>query len=115
MFRDLLFCPDTDFYAQYDKDPFGGLHYMAEVLLKWMKIEPNQYVIDFRDELEFPKTPGDTAGFYKKVREQDVIVINSKHKADPLKVGAILAHELTHLYLFRLGFKLQEDHEHVKT
>jgi hypothetical protein len=43
---------------------------MAEVLFKWLKIKPNEYVIDFRDELEFPKSAGDTAGFYRKTENE---------------------------------------------
>jgi hypothetical protein len=110
------FYPDVQFYAQYYKDNLKGLHYMAGVLFSWLKIAPNGCTVDFYDEKEFKKFAGDTAGFYTKIKNDkgegnEVILINSKHKANPLAVGAILAHEMMHLYLFRLNLKLEDVQE----
>lgn len=109
------FYPDAYFYAQYYNDNLKGIHYMAAVLFSWLKIQPNGCTIDFYDEKEFAKFTGDTAGFYTKIKnegeENEVILINSKHKNNPLSVGAILAHEMMHLYLFRLGLKLEDVQE----
>lgn len=110
------FYPDAYFYAQYYKDNLKGLHYMAGVIFARLKIEPNGCTVDFYDEKQFQKFAGDTAGFYTKIKndkgeENEVILINSKHKANPLAVGAILAHEMMHLYLFRLNLKLEDTQE----
>ncbi len=111
------FYPDAYFYAQYYQDPLKGLHYMGTVIFSILKIEPNGCVIDFYDEKEQQKNlSGDTAGFYTKFKddkgeEKEIILINSKHKNNPLAIGAVLAHEMMHLYLFRLGLKLEDVHE----
>lgn len=119
LFKDIQqspFYPDAYFYAQYYNDHLKGLHYMAMVLFSLLKISPNGCVIDFYDEKDIPSHSGDTAGFYTKFKndngeEKELIFINSKHKNNPLAVGAILAHEMMHLYLFRLGLKLEDTQE----
>ena len=110
------FYPDAYFYAQYHQDHLKGLHYMATMLFDFLKISPNGCVIDFYDEKDFRSGSGDTAGFYTKFKdandeEKELIFINSKHKDNPLAVGAILAHEMMHLYLFRLNLKLEDTGE----
>ncbi|MDD5152944.1 MAG: hypothetical protein PHS95_03060 [Candidatus Pacebacteria bacterium] len=110
------FYPDANFYAQYYTDNLRGLHYMASVIFNLLKIEPNGCIIDFYDEKKFAKLSADTAGFYTKTKnekdeEVEVILINSKYKNNPLAVGAILAHEMMHLYLFRLNLKLEDVRE----
>ncbi|MHB8655620.1 MAG: hypothetical protein ACYDA9_17270 [Terriglobia bacterium] len=115
--QEVPFYPDTYFYVQYYKDALKGLHYMAGVIFSLLHIEPNGCVIDFCEEKEFQgHFSSDTAGLYTKVKEDngqetEVILINAKHRADPLAVGAILAHEMMHLYLFRLNLKLEDTQE----
>ena len=109
------FYPDAFFYTQYYRDPLKGLHYMAMVIFSLLKIEPNGCMIDFYNEKEVQRG-GDAAGFYTKIKddegkEREIIVINSKYKDSPLAVGAILAHEMMHLYLYRLGLKLENIQE----
>jgi len=110
--KGILFYPDNDFYAYYYSDNLKGLHYMAMQLFDWLNIKPNGCSVDFYDSKDF-KTMGDAAGFYTKVKdengeEKEVILINSKHKSDAFGVGAILAHEMMHLYLIRLGLELED-------
>jgi hypothetical protein len=109
-----LFLPDAIFYIQYyqQADKSDGLHYMASILFNRLKIEPKKCIIDFYSEKDFPAHKGDTAGFYVKINqegeEKEVIFINSKHKGNALAVGAILAHEMMHLYLDRLNIRLDD-------
>jgi outer membrane murein-binding lipoprotein Lpp len=111
------FYPDAYFYVQYYQDHLKGLHFMAGVLFEWLKIEPQGCIVDFYDEKDFKDNlTGETAGFYTKTPdksgiEREVIMINSKYKDNPLAVGAILAHEIMHLYLFRLNLKLVDQQE----
>lgn len=111
------FYPDAFFYAQYyHNNPLEGLHYMATIIFSLLKIDPNGCIIDFYEENEVQEKSGDAAGFYTKIKddngeEKELILINSKHKDDPLAVGAILAHEMMHLYLFRLNLKLDDTRE----
>lgn len=110
------FYPNANFYSQYAADPLKGLHYMSTVIFLWLRIEPQGCMIDFCDEKELAKFAGDAAGVYTKIpnnkgEEIEVILINAKYKKNPLSVGAILAHEIMHLYLFRLGLKLEDVHE----
>ncbi len=111
------FYPDDLFYLQYYADPLASLHYKAQVIFSLLKIEPSGCVIDFCDEKEFHKyLSGDTAGVYttfedEEGRKKELILINSKHKDDTFAVGAILAHEMMHLYLSRLNLRLQDTQE----
>jgi hypothetical protein len=110
------FLPEDEFYAPYYTDQLAGLHHMAVRIFHWLKIEPNGATIDFYDEKDFPSHAGDTAGFYTTIKtenedEKELILINNKHRGDPFAVGAILAHEMMHLYLFRLGLKLDDVRE----
>ena len=111
------FYPDALFYVQYYADPLASLHYKAQVIFSLLDIEPCGCVIDFCDEKELKGyfSP-DTAGVYTTFKDDDgqqreVILINSKHKNDTLAVGAILAHEMMHLYLSRLNVRLQDTQE----
>ena len=113
-----IFLPDATFYAQYDQsvDKTAGLHLMAQALFGWLKIDPMGSVIDFYEEKDFPKHSGDTAGFYTRFEdkhgyERELIYLNSRHRQNSLAVGAILAHEMMHLYLFRLGLRLEDTRE----
>jgi len=107
--QDRVFFPDSYFYAGYYNDNLAGLHYMARVLFEWLEISPNGCIIDFFNEKDYP---GQNApGFYTKIKnengeETEVIFINATHKHDSFSVGAILAHEMMHLYLFRLNLKI---------
>ncbi len=110
------FLPDAHFYSQYSqKSPTDGLNYMADAIFKWLRIERNGAVIDFYDEKDIPKHKSDTAGFYTTTvvagEKREMIFINAKYSDDPMAVGAILAHELMHLYLFRLSIKIDDTHE----
>lgn len=110
------FLPDAHFYAQYSqKSPSDGLNYMADAIFKWLKIERKGAVIDFYAEKDIPKHKADTAGFYTTTvvdgEKKELIFINAKYSDDPMAVGAILAHELMHLYLFRLSIKIEDTHE----
>lgn len=101
------FLPDANFYTRYPHDPISGLQAMAIDLFDWLDIKPNGCVVDFYNEKEFNNTGADTAGFYTKIidpetnKPKEVILINSKYYNNALAVGAILAHEMMHLYLFR--------------
>lgn len=109
-----IFYPDTNFYAYYYSENLEGLHYMATQIFNWLDIKPNGCTIDFYDGADI-EGMSDAAGFYTKIKdengEKEVIFINSKHKSDCFGVGAILAHEMMHLYLFRLGLKLEDVQE----
>ncbi len=103
-----LFHPEAAFYAGYKKNPTDGLHHMAIEIFNWLKIKADGCIIDFYDQKDFPANGGDTAGFYTRKQNssgqiQEVILINKKHKNNALAVGAILAHEMMHLYLYRLN------------
>ena len=115
--QDILY-PDANFYAQYDLtlNKTAGLHLMARALFDWLQIDPMGCIIDFYEEKVFPKHAGDTAGFYTSVEDKDgyereLIYINSKRRQNALAVGAILAHEMMHLYLFRLNLRLENTRE----
>ena len=87
------------------------------MIFSLLDIEPCGCVIDFCDEKELKgNSSQDTAGVYTTFKDDDgqqreVILINSKHKNDTLAVGAILAHEMMHLYLSRLNVRLQDTQE----
>jgi type II secretory pathway pseudopilin PulG len=102
------FYPDSLFYSGYKSNHVTGLHHMAEVIFDWLKIKPDGVRIDFYNIKDFPQSGGDTAGFFTKTKnydgtETELIYINKKYEGDPLQVGAILAHEMMHLYLGRLN------------
>ena len=109
-----IFLPSDDYYLQYyqHQNRSEGLQYMATELFGWLGIRPNGCIIDFYDEINFPSQSGHTAGFYTKtggvIGQKEVIFVNSKYKDDPLAVGAILAHEMLHLYLFRLKIEIDD-------
>jgi hypothetical protein len=111
------FYPDDLFYLQYYADPLASLHYKAQVIFSLLNIEPCGCVIDFCEEKQFKgHFSADTAGLYTTIKDEDgqereVILINSKHKDNTLAVGAILAHEMMHLYLSRLNLRLQDTQE----
>ncbi|MGA2631865.1 MAG: hypothetical protein ABSG54_16840 [Terriglobia bacterium] len=111
------FYPDDLFYVQYYADPLSALHYKAQRLFDLLGIQPSGCVIDFCDEKELTNYfSSDAAGLYTQVKDdddqaQEVILINAKYKDDPLAVGAILAHEMMHLYLSRLNLRLQDTQE----
>jgi len=111
------FYPDDLFYLQYYADPLAALHYKAQVIFSLLKIQPRGCVIDFCEEKEFRGYfSADTAGVYTTFRDEDgqekeLILINSKHKDNTFEVGAILAHEMMHLYLSRLNLRVQETQE----
>ncbi len=110
-----IFYPDNNFYTFYYSDNLKGLRYMAAQIFAWLNIEANGCIVDFYNGQDV-KGMGDAAGFYTKIKdenseEKEVIFINSKHKSDSMAVGAILAHEMMHLYLFRLGLKLEDTQE----
>lgn len=109
--------PNDQFYCQYYNDPLAALHFKAQVIFSLLNIEPCGCVIDFCDEKEFREhLSSDTAGLFTTFkdgdgREKELIFINSKYKNDTLAVGAILAHEMMHLYLSRLNLRLQDTQE----
>jgi hypothetical protein len=114
------FRPDSDFYAQYNsrENKVEGLHYMAGKLFEWLNIKPNGCVVSFYSEDEMPSEAGkETAGWYTKIplegKETEVILVNSKHINSAFAVGAILAHEMMHLYLRRknVGFEDRLENE----
>ena len=112
----VLFTPDAHFYAQYHTDHRQGLHAMASAIFDWLAIKPQGCVIDFYDEKTIQeKGSSDVAGFYTTAEiegeNKEVILINAKHKEDPMHVGAILAHEMMHLYLTRLDIALPDRDE----
>lgn len=104
-----IFYPSAEFYLEYKKNNIDGLHLMSKELFRWLCIKPNDCIIDFLDEDELkdkPEQEKSAAGIYKTVQNDngeyvDAIFINLKYKKNPFAVGAILAHEMMHLYLRR--------------
>lgn len=109
--------PDDLFYLQYCEDPLAALHYKSRALFSFLNIEPRGCIIDFCDDRDLGhRFSADAAGLYTRVsdkhgQETEIILVNSKYRSDPFAVGAVLAHEMMHLYLFRLGLRLEDTHQ----
>jgi hypothetical protein len=71
------------------------LNSMANQLFDWLHIARGNSVVEFSSSISSP-------GVFIKQGANEIIRINSKHSNDPYAVGAILAHEMMHLFLGRI-------------
>ncbi|MDB5195068.1 MAG: hypothetical protein JWO84_252 [Parcubacteria group bacterium] len=102
-----MFYPDRSFYAPFKKDRLAGLHHMADALFTHLGIAAEGCTIDFISDNDLvPLNSADASGLFRKFTAEDgrsveQIFINKRYTVDPHDVGANLAHEIMHLYLFR--------------
>jgi len=66
---------------------------MADEIFEFLNIPRNDVIITFNSKLN------NIPGLYTIIEGKEVILINSKYKNNPYIIGAILAHEITHLFL----------------
>ncbi len=107
-----LFVPDDHFYEEYlqEKNKVYALEDIAKKIATWLDIRIENCTFDFfRPRQIGPPISYDTAGLY--FEKPETILIHEKYKHDPLSLGAILAHEMMHLYLFRNNIVLPDSHE----
>jgi len=86
------FFPFRDFYSQWSANDFS-LVLMAQKILTYLNEPMGNLVITFRNDL------GEKPGLFTMQSGQEFILVNTKYRNDPYAVGAILAHEIMHLYL----------------
>ncbi len=110
-----LFFPD-DIYKQYFIGGSDGIRYMAKSIFDILKIPANNCIVDFVDsKMLVELRAGDVPGiFTKRIIEDkttEIILVNTRYCNDPFAIGAVLAHEIMHLYLDRLGIRLEDVRE----
>lgn len=84
--------PLRNFYSEWSANDFS-LSVMAQRILSYLNEPMGNLTVSFRSDL------GDTPGRFTVEGDREFIFVNSKYRGDPYAVGAILAHEIMHLYL----------------
>lgn len=111
-----FFYPDQEFYSEYTKNIETGLDDMVNKLFAYLEIPREGCIVSFCPKKVLMQISPDTAGFYTKQlsdenKEVEMIMVSIEHAEKPLHVAAILAHEMMHLYLFRLGIEIEDTAE----
>lgn len=97
------FFPSRDFYNEWSDNDFS-LAVMAQKILFYLDEPVGNFIVAFHNGL------GDTPGVFTVTEEgQEVIFVNDKYIQDPYAVGAVLAHEIMHLYLMSRKHIVLED------
>lgn len=99
------FFPRTTFY-RISKNKDESLILMADGIFNFLKISRDDASIIFSSKLN------NIPGLYSTINGKEIILVNQKYKNNSLITGAILAHEITHLFLIgRNKIYLKNDYE----
>lgn len=101
------FFPSRDFYGEWSDNDFS-LSLMAQKILSYLGEPMGNLIVSFRSDL------GNTPGIFHVEGGREFIFVNSKYMGDPYAVGAVLAHEIMHLYLMsrkKIALENKEENE----
>lgn len=82
-----------------DEELYAGVQRLARVMVRHLRLPDARVIVSFR-EMEFAAEVELTAG------PEYFVELNSRFKDHRRDIGAALAHEVTHVYLHRLGLEL---------
>jgi hypothetical protein len=98
------FFPTRDFYNKKNIDGFD-ISKMADGILIYLG-EPKNNLCVFFSEMR-----SDLPGFFSYDSQREYIYINRKYSKQPYALGAILAHEMMHLFLLRRKISFENTRE----
>lgn len=87
-----------------DEELYAGVQRVAGVMVRHLRLPDARVIVSFRD-MEFAAEVELTAG------PEYFVELNSRFKGHRRDIGAALAHEVTHVYLHRLGLGFPEASE----
>ncbi|WP_171169379.1 hypothetical protein [Streptomyces sp. I05A-00742] len=91
-----LSVPPSDVAFSDDEDPYLGVQRVAGVMVRQLRLPDARMIVSFRDMRH--------AGNVELAAGPEYFIeLNSRFKKHRRDIGAALAHEVTHVYLHRLG------------
>lgn len=98
-----LFIPDKNFY-DFDLNAILKLQKLAKLILTKLDIKFNDVIVYFENNIEHP-------GQIELNNNEYFIEINKKYEDDYYSIGAILAHEIMHIFLSQKGIWLKDEYK----
>lgn len=99
--KNTLFLPNDDFYNLNNSDILQ-IQFMASIIIKKLGLRRGKALVSYLSTL-------DSAGKVEISNNEDYLIeINSEYKNNLFAVGAILAHELMHIFLQKNGLWLND-------
>lgn len=96
--------PPVDVAFDEDEELYAGVQRVARVMVRQLRLPDARVIVSFR-EMEFAAEVELAAG------PEYFVELNSRFKDHRRDIGAALAHEVTHVYLHRLGLEFPTTRE----
>ena len=94
-----------DISIKSEEDPVIAAHRVAGAIVRHFNLPQGSILVNYRQSMEHP-------GRVELTPENEYLVeLHTRYKEDPRDVAAILAHEITHVFLYRAGLWLPNEYD----